>query len=64
MGHRDVGDGVGANNVEAAHNNIRNKSFESILPNGNLANGDTNINFDAGEKVKVCVSFKNSFLWY
>jgi hypothetical protein len=60
MGHHDVGDDVGANNFEAAYNDIRNESYESILPNDTFANEDTNINFDAGEKVKVCVSFENS----
>ena len=58
MGHRDVGDGTGANTVEDVCQDIGNESFESILPDGSSINGVTNINFDAGEKVKVCVTFE------
>jgi hypothetical protein len=60
MGHRDVGDGTGANRVQDVCENITNESFESILPDGSSINGVTNTNFDAGEKVKVCVTFENA----
>ena len=60
MGHRDVGDGTGANTVEDVCQDIGNESFESILPDGSSINGVTNINFNAGEKVKVCVTFENA----
>ncbi len=47
-GHRDVDD-------EGVENASNHQSFEGVLPQGNMGN----INFENGEKVKVCVSFEN-----
>ena len=45
-GHRDI---------DEDGNECYNESFESVLPDSH-----EDINFDAGEKAKVCVSFENN----
>lgn len=56
MGHHD-GNG---DDVQTLHKDNRNESIESTLPDGNIAHRTKNINFNAGEKMKIFVSFENS----